>query len=169
MSGQRGTVWPATIARAVAGLVMAMLIMAYMALVGQSIWTTPNLIAVMWLGESAATGAFGVNTMIGFATHMATSMLMGEIAIPFVAGLPAGRTILAALSYALASYPVAIAAVMSWANPLFVDRTDVVPMTVAHAVFGLVFGSTLLALAAGRDARVRQDASPLRRKGGTAA
>jgi hypothetical protein len=145
MKTQQTMLRSAVVAGALAGLVMAMLMMAYMGLIGQSIWTNPNLIAVMWLGEGVATGAFGVPTLVGFATHMAASMLMGIIAIPFVAELPGRRTMLAAVSYALASYPVAIASVMSWANPLFVARSDVVAMTIAHAVFGVVFGAAFLA------------------------
>lgn len=56
------------------------------------------------------------------------------------------RTMLAAVAYALASYPVVVASVMVWANPLFVERTHVVPMTIAHAVFGLAYGATYLVL-----------------------
>lgn len=54
------------------------------------------------------------------------------------------RTMLAALSYALASYPLVFAAVLSWANPIMVARSDLVPMTAAHAVFGLALGATYL-------------------------
>lgn len=82
---------------------------------------------------------------------MATSMLMGLVGIPFIAALPQRRTILAALAYALAAYPVAVAFVMTWANPLFVERTHMVPMTVAHAVFGIAYGWTFLALSGGSD------------------
>ena len=123
---------------------MAMFMMAYMLARGESVWTNPNLVAVMWLGPEVAGGRFGWPTVAGFATHMGASVAMGVIGIPFVSGLPPRRTILASLAYALASYPVAIAAVMTWANPLFVDRTHVVPMTIAHAVFGFVYGLIFL-------------------------
>jgi hypothetical protein len=42
---------------------------------------------------------------------------------------------------------------MTWANPLFVERTQVVPMTMAHIVFGLVYGWTFLALVGRSDRR----------------
>lgn len=145
--------WPGALAGAVAGIVMAAAMMGYMFVRQQSVWTNPNLIAVMWMGPEAANGSFGIATIIGFATHMATSMLMGVIGLLFIAALPRGRTLLAAFAYALASYPVAIAFVMTWANPLFVERTQVVPMTVAHIVFGLVYGWTFLALVGRSDRR----------------
>lgn len=126
---------------------MAAAMMGYMLVRQQSVWTNPHLIAVMWMGPHAADAGFGVPTLVGFATHMAASMLMGVIGVPFIAALPRGRTMLAAVAYALASYPVAIAFVMTWANPLFVERTRVVPMTIAHIVFGLIYGWTFLALA----------------------
>ncbi|MBA3884099.1 MAG: hypothetical protein H0X67_00020 [Acidobacteria bacterium] len=144
--------WPGALAGAVAGIVMAAAMMGYMLVRQQSVWTNPNLIAVMWMGPKAASGGFGIATIVGFATHMAASVLMGMMGILFIADLPRGRTVLAALAYVLASYPVAIAFVMTWANPLFVERTQVVPMTMAHIVFGLVYGWTFLALV-GRSGR----------------
>lgn len=145
--------WPGALAGAVAGIVMAASMMGYMLVRQQSVWTNPNLIAVMWMGPEAATAGFGIATIVGFATHMAASVLMGVMGILFIAALPRGRTVLAALAYALASYPVAIAFVMTWANPLFVERTQVVPMTMAHIVFGLVYGWTFLALVGRSDRR----------------
>ncbi len=145
--------WPGALAGAVAGIVMAAAMMGYMLVRQQSVWTNPNLIAVMWMGPKAATGGFGIAAIVGFATHMAASVLMGVMGILFIAALPRGRTVLAALAYALASYPVAIAFVMTWANPLFVERTQVVPMTMAHIVFGLVYGWTFLALVGRSDRR----------------
>jgi hypothetical protein len=144
--------WPGALAGAVAGIVIAAAMMGYMLVRQQSVWTNPNLIAVMWMGPKAASGGFGIATIVGFATHMAASVLMGMMGILFIADLPRGRTVLTALAYALASYPVAIAFVMTWANPLFVERTQVVPMTMAHIVFGLVYGWTFLALV-GRSGR----------------
>lgn len=129
------------IAGTVAGAVMAMFMMALMAARGRSVWTNPDLIAVMWMGPEAADGRLTAATLVGFATHMATSALMGLVAVPFVAGLTRGRTLLASLSYAVASYPVVFAAVLTWANPLMVSRTELVPMTVGHALFGLVMGA----------------------------
>lgn len=143
---QSNHLWPGALAGAVAGLVMATAMMGYMLVHQQSVWTNPNLIAVMWMGPEAASGGFGSVTIVGFATHMAASVLMGVVGVPFIAALPRGRTMLAAFAYALASYPVAIAFVMTWANPVFVERTQVVPMTMAHMVFGVVYGWTFLAL-----------------------
>lgn len=127
-----------------AGVVMTMVMMAWMAASGESVWTNPNLIAVMWVGRDAALGGFSGATLLGFATHLATSALMGVIALPFIRDLPPGRTMLAAFAYALASYPFAFALIMTWANPLMVERTGLVPMTVAHAVFGIVLGAVYL-------------------------
>ena len=56
---------------------------------------------------------------------------------------------LAALSYALASYPVAFATVMTWANPLMIERTGLAPMAAAHALFGIVLGAVYLWLRRG--------------------
>lgn len=147
----RKHLWPGALAGAVAGIVMAAAMIGYMLVRQQSVWTNPNLIAVLWMGPEAADGGFGMATLVGFATHMAASLLMGMIGIPFVAALPRGRTMLAAFAYAPASYPVAIAFVMTWANPLFVERTSVVPMTIAHIVFGLFYGWTFLALSRASD------------------
>lgn len=100
------TRWTAGVLAGVsAGVVMAGVMMLYIAATGRSVWTNPNLIAVMWLGERVADGRFGIATVVGFATHMATSALMGFVAVPFVRDLGAGRTLLASISYAIASYP----------------------------------------------------------------
>ena len=71
------------VAGAVAGLVMAAFVMVWMVAVGRSVWTNPNLIAAMWTGDGAE-GGFSGATALGFATHMATSALMGGIAVPLV-------------------------------------------------------------------------------------
>jgi len=137
---------PAVLAGLFAGLVMALAMMGYMKATGHSVWTNPNLIAAMWLGNAAADGRLSLATAVGFATHMVTSAIMGVVAVPFIASLPPLRTLLAAVSYAIASYPVVFAAVISWANPLMVARTELVPMTAAHAPFGLVLGTTYILL-----------------------
>ncbi len=129
---------------AVAGLVMATFMMGVAGVQGRSVWTNPDLIAAMWMGPEVADGRLTAATAIGFATHMTTSALMGLVAVPFIVALPMARTMLAALSYALASYPLVFAAVLSWADPIMVARSDLVPMTAAHAVFGLVLGATYL-------------------------
>jgi hypothetical protein len=56
-----------------------------------SVWTNPNLIAVMWLGPGVADGRFGSPTLIGFATHMTTSVLMGLVGVLFIGLLHAGE------------------------------------------------------------------------------
>ncbi|MBA3297657.1 MAG: hypothetical protein H0U19_12060 [Acidobacteria bacterium] len=142
----RTRVWRAAIAGIVAGIVMAAFMMLYMAVWGDSVWTNPNLIAVMWLGSQVADGQFGWATLIGFTTHMGASALMGMIGLVLILDLPPRRVMTASVTYALASYPVAIAFIMAWANPLFVARTQVLPMTVAHGVFGLTYGAVFLAL-----------------------
>jgi hypothetical protein len=128
-----------------AGVVMAMGMMGYTAATGRSVWTMPNLIAVMWVGPGALGGPTWA-TVLGFATHLTTSALLGVIALPFIRDLPPGRTKLAAFAYALASYPVAFALVMTWANPLMVERTQLLPMTLAHALFGTILGAVYLRL-----------------------
>ena len=96
------------------------------------------------MGPEVADGRLNLATLIGFLTHMVTSALMGVIAIPFIYNLPPWRTMLAALSYALTSYPVAFATVMSWADPIMVERTGLIPMAAAHALFGVVLGAIYL-------------------------
>jgi len=127
-----------------AGLVMAVGMMAYQYAQGNSIWSNPNLIAVMWMGREVANGELSRATPVGFLTHMATSGLMGWIAIPFVRDLPPWRTLLVALAYSLASYPLVFALVLSWANPLMVERTALIPMTTGHILFGVVLGTVFL-------------------------
>lgn len=134
------------VAGLVAGAVIALFVMAWMATTGRSVWTNPNLIAVMWVGPEAALGGFSGATLLGFATHMATSALMGWIAVPFVRDLPPARTVLVSFAYALASYPLVFALVLTWANPLMVERTELVPMTLAHVLFGIVLGAVYLQL-----------------------
>lgn len=124
----------------IAGIVMAMAMMAYMYARGQSVWTNPDLIAAMWMGNGAADGRFSLATLVGFATHLATSALMGLIAVPFIKSLSFGRTILASFAYALASYPFVFAFVLTWSNSLMVERSELVPMTAAHILFGVVLG-----------------------------
>lgn len=129
-----------------AGLVMSLFMMGFTSWRHDDPWKMPHLIAVMWLGEAAAERELGLATLAGFATHMATSGLMGAIAIPFIDGLPRWRTILLALTYAIASYPVAFSAIISWANPLMMERTQMIPLTVAHGIFGLVLGTIYIRL-----------------------
>ncbi len=119
---------------------MALGMMGYQYACGRSVWTNPNLIAAMWLSDDVADGQLTGATAVGFATHMATSALMGWIAIPFIRDLPPVRTVLASASYALASYPLVFALVLTWANPLMVARSELVPMTTAHILFGVVLG-----------------------------
>jgi hypothetical protein len=97
---------------------MAIGMMAYQYARGSSVWANPNLIAAMWLGPEVAGGQLSLATLVGFTTHMVTSAVMGWAAVPFIRDLPAGRTMLVAVSYAVASYPAVFAAVLSWANPL---------------------------------------------------
>lgn len=123
-----------------AGFVMAIGMMAYQYAQGNSVWTNPNLIAVMWMGRDAAGGQLSIATLAGFLTHMVTSALMGWVAVPFIRDLPPWRTLLASVSYAAASYPVVFTLVLSWANPLMLQRAAMVPMTLAHILFGLVLG-----------------------------
>jgi len=125
----------------IAGLIMAIAMMAYMYLAGRSVWTNPNLIAAMWMGNGAAAdNSLSIATLIGFLTHEATSALMGIVAVPFIKNLPKGQTILVSIAYALASYPFVFAFVLTWANLLMVERTELIPMTAAHILWGLVFG-----------------------------
>lgn len=128
------------IAGITAGIVMSAAMMSYMIFIGRSLWTMPNLIAAMWYGEGVAGEHFCTATIAGFLTHVATSILMGLVAIPFLRDLSRKRTVLSGLSYALASYPVVFALVLSWANPLMVERAELLPMTAGHAIFGLVLG-----------------------------
>jgi hypothetical protein len=94
---------------------MSMVMMAIMWWAGRSLWTMPNLIAVMWMGPGSAGGALTGATLVGFLTHMSASILMGIISVPFLRDLKPARTFLAAVSYQFASYPVVIAGVMVWA------------------------------------------------------
>jgi len=131
---------------ALAGAIMSMAMMLSMVITGRSMWTLPNLIAAMWMGVEVASEAPSAATLAGFLTHMATSVIMGLIAIPFIRDLSPRRTYLAALSYALASYPIVFAAVLSWANPLMVERAGLISMTAGHALFGVVMAATYLRL-----------------------
>lgn len=130
----------------IAGIIMAMAMMVYMYLTGRSVWTNPDLIAAMWMGNDAADGSLSIATFIGFLTHEATSALMGTVAVPFIKNLPKNRTILVSIAYALGSYPFIFAFVLTWANPLMVARAELVPMTAAHILFGVVFGILYLKL-----------------------
>lgn len=125
----------------VAGTVMAMTMMMLAIFRHQSIWTMPDLIAAMWLGPDVATGQLGFPTLVGFLTHEVTSTLMGVIAIAWVAGLEGRRLLLASLAYALASYPLVFATVISWANPIMYRQTSMIDMTVAHMIYGIVFAA----------------------------
>jgi hypothetical protein len=143
----------AAVAGVIAGTVMSMAMMLVAILRGQSVWMLPNMIAAMWLGPDVATGALGLPTMVGFLTHMATSALMGVVAVPFVAGLPRWRVLLVSLAYALASYPLVFSLVLSWTNPLMYERASMMQMTWGHLVFGAVFGVSFTWLERRRDRR----------------
>ncbi len=68
------------VAGLIAGMVMSMVMMGFSKKSGLSIWHMPNLIAATWLGPDARGERFrGKETFVGFATHMATSALMGII------------------------------------------------------------------------------------------
>ncbi len=141
-------------AGAVAGFVMSAFMMLLATFRSRSVWTMPNLIAAMWMGPEVSDGRLTAATLVGFTTHMATSALMGLVALPFIAGLPRRRTMLASLSYAVASYPVVFAVVLSWTNPVMVARAGLASMTAAHAVFGLVMGAVYLGILERRGGRL---------------
>ena len=134
------------IAGGVAGLVMAMAMMGDMKWQGQNVWTNPNLIAAMWMGPKVAGGRLTLATLVGFHDSHGDERCYGDNHHPFIYKVPAWRTLLAALSYAMGSYPFAFAIVMTWANPIMVERTGLVPMAAAHALFGLVLGFGYLLL-----------------------
>ena len=125
------------IAGTIAGAIMAMAMMVYMYLIGESVWTNPNLISAMWLGNQAANGSLSTATFVGFFIHEATSAVMGIIAVPFIKNLPIWRMLIVSIAYALASYPLVFAFVLTWANPIMVERSELIPMTVMHILFGL--------------------------------
>lgn len=131
---------PGVLAGLVAGAVMAAVMMLFALSSGHSVWTNPDLIAALWRGPAAANGKFSNGTMLGLATHMATSAVMGIVALPFIARLPAWRTMLAAIAYALASFPLVFATVLAWADPTMFQAVRMLPMTVAHLVFGQPWG-----------------------------
>lgn len=64
-----------------------------------------------------------------------------------VARLPFGRTLLLPLAYALASYPLVFALVISWAKPLMYVRASMMQITRGHLLFGAVFGVAYMRLA----------------------
>lgn len=130
---------------------MSMGMMLISVLTGKSAWSLPDLIATMWLGPSAADGSFGLAAVAGMMTHEATSILMGIIAVPFVAKVPRSRVLVISLAYALASYPLVFSFVMSWAAPLMYERTSMIEMTWGHHVYGTVFGTAYLWLTRTRD------------------
>ncbi|MCA1585264.1 MAG: hypothetical protein LC791_11020 [Acidobacteria bacterium] len=121
--------WPGALAGAVAGIVMAAAMMGYVLVRQQSVWTNPNLIAVMWMGPKAATGGFGIATIVGFATHMAASVLMGVMGIPFIPALPRGAHRSGGVRVCSRLIPRGDCICDDVGNPLFVERTPVVPMT----------------------------------------
>jgi len=127
-------------AGAIAGMVMSVAMMMTAVAMGTSVWTMPDLIAAMWFGPAAANGALGGHTLVGFLTHEMTSALMGVVALPFLRGLRGRQAVLVAMAYALASYPLVFAFVLSWANPTMYAAVDMVQMTWSHLLFGLVLG-----------------------------
>ena len=146
------------VAGVAAGVAMSAGMMLYTLASAGSMWINPNLVAVMWLGADVAGGDFKTATMLGLATHVATSALMGAVAVPWIYRLPSWRTMLAAFAYALGSFPLVFAAVMTWLNPLMVERAGLVPMAAAHALFGIVLGAVYLRLVP--DAVPRRAATP---------
>ncbi len=67
---RRGSETAAIWAGVIAGFVMALAMMGYQYARGRSVWTNPNLIAAMWLGNDVADGRLTGATAVGFATHM---------------------------------------------------------------------------------------------------
>ncbi len=67
--------------------------------------------------------------------------LMSVVAVPFAAGLPQLRILLVSLTYAPASHPFVFTLVLTWANPLMIQRTGLVEMTASHALSGVAFGA----------------------------
>lgn len=130
----------------VAGAAVALVMMVYSSTSGQGAWSVPNLIAVMWAGPDTAGNEVTRATILGVLTYLGASTLMGLAALPFLFGLPPGRTMLAAVTYALAAYPATFAFILTWANPMMVERTELVPTALAYGLFGLVLGWMYLVL-----------------------
>ena len=116
-------------------------------LTGRSPWVQFNLISAMWVGDHAAyLDSFGPHTLAGLVTHLATSVLMGLMAAPILRTLPPARVLLVSFVYALVAYALMFGLVLRWANPLMVERTSLLPMTLAHALWGIVLGAVYLRL-----------------------
>ena len=137
LSGQK--ISAAVVSGIIAGVVMSAFMMVKTFLGGASVWRNANLIAAMWFGPSVAGMGFGVPAMLGMTTHLVTSAVMGAIGLLFIDGLATVRMYLAGFAYALASYPLVLALVMDWADPTFVNNTRLLPMMVAHSIFGITF------------------------------
>jgi hypothetical protein len=55
---------------------------------------------------------------------------------------------LAAMSYAVASYPVVFILVLKWANPLMYERAEPLPMLLEHLLYGIALAAAYRRLTA---------------------
>lgn len=142
-----------------AGLVRSVALMSYLAVENESIWTYFNLMGAIWQGPEVAHGQFVTATVAGMAIHLIASMLLGVAAIPFIDGLAGWKLLLNAFTYGLAAYPFIFAFVLSWANPVMVERMNLVAISGGQALFGIVLGVTY-AMLCGREASRMQNRRP---------
>lgn len=136
-------------AGAVAGMAMAVVLMAWTRATTGSAWRFPNLVAAFFLGDDVAGTDITLPTMLGLAMHVAASALLGAAIIPLLRDLPVRRKIATAVVAGLAAYPLVYTLILSWAHPLMVEQAELVPMTLAHAAYGGVLGAVYIRLRQG--------------------
>lgn len=130
----------------IAGIVMALAAMIYMAAATpMEFWLPMKNIAATWLGVSALIGGASA-VAVGVITHLVVASGWG-----LLFGLVAGRqrsvggALVAGIVYGTVVWAIMTWLIMPWINPTMSARVEVLPgwwWWTLHAIFGVVLAST---------------------------
>jgi hypothetical protein len=142
------TVGQGVVAGLLAGLVMSIWEMSSAMLLGAGLWKAPLLIATIVLGPQVYDGGrqFAVGpVMLGLLLHELASAGMGLAYVPLVHIPLLGRhPIITAVLYAFVSWIVAQYALIPWLSPTMAQHTPPLQLAIAHIVFGVVLGLSVV-------------------------
>jgi len=140
--------WLLALAGIQAGIVGALLLVAYLALDSawhrRSIWTVPNLFASTFYGESAYRSGFGARTSAGLALMLFLYGALGALFALVVRdhGSRLRITILG-LIFGTGWFFLSFDVLWKWINPLVEQYSPDRAMLVGHVLYGGVLGRCL--------------------------
>lgn len=120
----------------VAGVVMAMVALVWMALVGEGFWKPLSVIASIFMGKSAISGSFEL------ILHLGLSAIFGLAFAFFVRNIqwPGVAVIGVAIAYGLLLWIVNVRIIDTTLIPAGLSLAPTPLVVVVHLVYGLVLG-----------------------------